>query len=144
MGVTLNPIAGGEDRVSFVFPDPGHGTNRALRYWASDHLLLWEALRREGVEVEVIVAVRDNAAKDLYEETLFHWTPAGAALNEDELSFLQAIQAARRHPDLDEIAKWLGWEGADAIEARLRPRLHRPPARIDRYNHPLRGAPERL
>ena len=33
---TLKPIAGGEDSVSFVFPDPGHGTNRALRYWASD------------------------------------------------------------------------------------------------------------
>ena len=131
--VNLNPIEGGEDRVSFVFPDPGHGTNRALYYWASDHLLLWEALRREGVEVEVIVAVRDNTAKDLYEETLFRWTPAGAALNEDELSFLQAIQAARRHPDMDEIAKWLGWEEADRIEARLRPRLHRPSARIDRY-----------
>ena len=41
--VNLNPIEGGEDRVSFVFPDPGHGTNRALYYWASDHLLLWEA-----------------------------------------------------------------------------------------------------
>ena len=131
--VTLNPIAGGEDRVSFVFPDPGHGTNRALRCWASDHLLLWEALRRERVAVEIIVAVCDNPAKDRYEETLFRWTPAGAALNEDELSFLQAIQAAQRHPDLDEIGKWLGWEEADAIEARLRPRLHRPPARIDRY-----------
>ena len=94
---------------------------------------LWEALPREGVEVEVIVAVRENAAKDLYEKTLFGWTPAGAALNEDELSFLQAIQAARRHPDLDEIAKWLGWEEADRIEARLRRRLHRPSARIDRY-----------
>ena len=131
--VTLNPIAGGEDRLSFVFPDPGHGTNRALYYWASDHLYLWEALRREGVEVEVIVAVRDDAAKSLYEKTLFRWTPAGAGLNEDERSFLQAIQAARRHPDMDEIGKWLGWEEADDIEARLRPRLHRPPARIDRY-----------
>ena len=130
--VTLNPIAGEERSVSFVFPDPGHGTNRALRYWASDHLPLWEALRPEGVEVEVIVAVRDNRAKDLYEETLFRWTPAGAALNEDELSFLQAIQEARRHPDMDEIGKWLGWEEAARIEARLRPRLHRPPARIDR------------
>ena len=49
--------------MSFVFPDPGHGTNRALRYWASDHLPLWEALRREGIEVQVIVALRDNAAK---------------------------------------------------------------------------------
>ena len=66
--VTLNPIVGEERSVSFVFPDPGHGTNRALRYWASDHLLLWEALRLEGVEVEVIVAVRDNRAKDLYDE----------------------------------------------------------------------------
>ena len=105
----------------------------ALRYWASDHLLLWEALRREGVEVDVIVAVRDDAAHDLYEETLSGWTPAGAALNEDELSFLQAIQASRRHPDPDEIAKWPGWEEAARIEAWLRPRLHRPPARIDRY-----------
>ena len=131
--VTLNPIAGGEDRLSFVFPDPGHGTNRALYYWASDHLYLWEALRREGVEVEVIVAVRDDAAKGLYEETLFRWTPAGAGLNEDERSFLQAIQASRRHPDPDEIGKWLGWEEAHEIEARLRSRLHRPPARIDRY-----------
>ena len=131
--VTLNPIAGGEDRVSFVFPDPGHGTNRALYYWASDHLLLWEALRLDGIDVEVIVAVRENAAKDLYEETLFRWTPAGAALNENERSFLHAIQAARRHPDLDEIAKWLGWEEAAQIEAPLRPRLHRPSARIDRY-----------
>ena len=131
--VTLSPIAGGEDRLSFVFPDPRHGTNRALYYWASDHLYLWEALRREGVEVEVIVAVRDDAAKGLYEETLFRWTPAGAGLNEDERSFLQAIQAARRHPDPDEIGKWLGWEEAHEIEARLRPRLHRPPARIDRY-----------
>ena len=40
---------------------------------------------------------------------------------------------ARRHPDPDEIAKWLGQEEADAIEARLRARLHRPSARIDRY-----------
>ena len=79
------------------------------------------------------MAVRDNAAKDLYEETLFRWTPAGAALNEDELSFLQAIQAARRHPNLEEIAKWLGWEEADEIEARLCARLHRPCAGIDRY-----------
>ncbi len=131
--VTLNPIAGGEDSLSFVFPDPGHGTNRALYYWASDHLFLWEALRREGVEVEVIVAVRDDAAKGLYEETLFRWTPAGAGLNEDERSFLQAIQAARRHPDPDEIGKWLGWEEAHEIDTRLRSRLHRPPARIDRY-----------
>lgn len=131
--VTLNPIAGGEDRRSFVFPAPGHGTNRALYYWASDHLYLWEALRREGVEVEVIVAVRDGAAKSLYEKTPFRWTPAGAGLNEDERSFLPAIQAARRHPDMDEIGKWLGWEDAAEIEARLRPRPHRPPARIDRY-----------
>ena len=79
------------------------------------------------------MAVRDNVAKDVYEKTLFGWTPAGAALNEDELSFLQAIQAARQHPDPDEIAKWLGWEEAGRIEARLRPRLHRPSARIDRY-----------
>ena len=54
-------------------------------------------------------------------------------MNEDERSFLQAIQAARRHPDPDEIGKWLGWEEAHEIETRLRPRLHRPPARIDRY-----------
>lgn len=40
--------------------------------------------------------------------------------------------AARRHPDPDEIGRWLGWVEADDIEARLRPRLHRPPARIDR------------
>ena len=119
--------------MSFVFPDPGHGTNRALRYWASDHLLLWEALRLEGFEVEVMVKLRDDAAKGLYEETLFRWTPAGAGLNEDGRSFLQAIQTARRHPDPDEIGKWLGWEEADRIEARLRPRLHRPPPRIDRY-----------
>ncbi len=131
--VTLSPIAGGEDRVGFVFPDPGQGTNRALRHWASDHLFLWEALRLEGFEVEVIAAVRDDAARVLYEETLFRWTPDGAGLNEDERSFLQAIRAARRHPDPDEIGKWLGWEEAREIETRLRPRLHRPPARIDRY-----------
>ena len=119
--------------MSFVFPDPGQGTNRALRYWASDHLLLWEALRLDGIEVEVIVAVRDDPAKGLHEKTPSRWTPTGAGLNEDELSFLQAIQAARRHPDPDEIAKWLGWEEANAIEARLRPRLHRPGARIDQY-----------
>ena len=89
--VTLNPIAVDERSVSFVFPDPGYGTNRALYYWASDHLFLWEALRLDGVAVEVIVAVRDDRAKDLYEETLFRWTPAGAGLNEDERSFLQAI-----------------------------------------------------
>ena len=81
----------------------------------------------------VLVAVREDAAQDLYEKAVSGWTPAGAALNKDELSFLQAIQAARRHPDVDEIGKWLGWEEADAIEARLRPRLHWPPARIDRY-----------
>ena len=131
--VTLNPIAVDERSVSFVFPDPGHGTNRALHYWASDHLFLWEALRLDGVAVKVIVAVRDDRAKNLYEETLLRWTPAGAGLNEDERSFLEAIQAARRHPDMDEIGKWLGWEEANEIEVRLRPRLHRPPARIDRY-----------
>ena len=131
--VTLHPIAVDERRVSFVFPDPGHGNTRALYYWASDHLFLWEALRLDGVAVEVIVAVRDDRARNLYEETLFRWTPAGAGLNEDERSFLEAIQAARRHPDPDEIGRWLGWVEADDIEARLRPRLHQPPARIDRY-----------
>lgn len=130
---SLHPIAVEERRVSFVFPDPGHGTSRALYYWAADHLFLWEALRLDGVEVVVIAAVRDDAARALYEETLFRWTPDGAALNEDERSFLQAIQTARRHPDPDEIGKWLGWEEAHEIETRLRPRLHRPPARIDRY-----------
>ena len=119
--------------MSFVFPDPGHGTSRALYYWASDHLFLWEALRLDGVAVEVILAVRDDRARNLYEETLYRWTPAGAGLNEDERSFLAAIQAARRHPDPDEIGKWLGWDEADDTEARLRPRLHRPPARIDGY-----------
>ena len=74
-----------------------------------------------------------NAAKALYEKTRLGWTPGAAALNEEELSFLEAIQAARRHPDPDEIAKWLGWEEADRTEARLRPRLHRPSARIDRF-----------
>ena len=131
--VTLHPIAVEERRVSFVFPDPGHGTSRALYYWASDHLFLWEALRLDGVEVEVIAAVRDDGAKWLYEQTLSGWTPAGAGLNEDERSFLQAIQAARRHPDPDEIGKWIGWMESDDLVARLRPRLHRPPARIDRY-----------
>ena len=138
------PSRAGKNRLCFVFPDPGHGTNRALYYWASDHLYLWEALRREGVEVEVIVAVRDDAAKSLYERTLFRWTPAGAALNEDERSFLEAIQAARRHPDMDEIGKWLGWEDAAEIEARLRPRLHRPPGQDRPVHRPLRGAPGRL
>ena len=76
------------------------------------------------------MAVRDDAAKGLYEETLFRRTPVGAGLNVDERSFLRAIQAARRHPDPDEIGKWLGWEEAHEIKARLRPRLHRPPARI--------------
>ena len=81
----------------------------------------------------MIVAVRDDSARWRYEETLFRWTPAGAGLNKDERPFLQAIQAARRHPDPDEIEKWLGWVEADDTESRLRPRLHRPPARIDRY-----------
>ena len=130
--------------MRFVFPDPGHGTNRALRYWASDHLLLWEALRREGVEVEVIVAVRDNAAKDLYEETLFRWTPAGAALNEDELSFLQAIQAARPasgHGRDREMAR-LGGGGPDRGAAP--PSAPSAPGQDRPVHHPLRGAPERL
>ncbi len=131
--VTLHPIAVDERRVSFVFPDPGRGTTRALYYWASDHLFLWEALRLDGVAVEVILAVRDDRARNLYEETLYRWTPAGAGLNEDERSFLAAIQAARRHLDPDEIGKWLGWDEADDTEARLRPRLHRAPARIDGY-----------
>ena len=81
---------------------------------------------------ELATLIADRSGKD--GETLFRWTPAGAALNDDEPSFLQAIQAARQHPDLDEIAKWLGWEEADRIEARLRPRLRRPCARIDRYS----------
>ena len=131
--VTLNPIAGGDHRVSFLFPDPGHGTNRALRYWASDHLLLWEELRSDGVEVEVIVAVRDEAAKDLYEETLFSWTPAAFALHENERSLLRAIQEARWHPDPDEIEKWLGRDEANRIEAWLLARQDGSVARIDRY-----------
>ena len=129
--------------VPIVFPDPGHGYEPgALLLGLRPPVPLGGcAPRRRPTRPpsavdpvpQVIVAVRDDAAKGLYEETLFRWTPAGAGLNEDERSFLQAIQASRRHPDPDEIGKWLGWEEAHEIEARLRSRLHRPPARIDRY-----------
>ena len=131
--VTLNPIVGADYSVSFLFPDPGHGTNRALRYWASDHDLLWEELRTDGIEVEVIVAVRDDAAKDLYQKTLHSWTPAAFALNENERSFLQAIQEARWGPDPEELEKWLGQDEADRIEGWLRARQDGSVARIDRY-----------
>lgn len=129
----LNPITDGNDQVSFVFPDPGHGTNRALRYWASDHQLLWCFLRANGVKVEVVVSIRDDGVKNLYEKTLLGWTPAAHALNEDELSFLHAIQASRRHPDPDDLEKWLGMEEANAIEARLTARQDGAVARIDRF-----------
>lgn len=129
----LNPIVASEDRIAFLFPDPGHGTNRALRYWASDHRLLWLLLREDGVEVEVIVSVRDNVAKDLYEKTLHGWTPAAFALNENERSFLQAIQEARQDPDPDDLEKWLGLEEANRIESWLLARQEGSVARIDRY-----------
>jgi len=57
----------------------------------------------------------------LYGQPLSGWTLAGAGSNEDERSFLQAIQA-RRHRDPDEIG--------NRDEARLRRRLQLA-ARID-------------
>ena len=130
---TLNPIVGADYSVSFLFPDPGHGTDQALRYWASDHQLFWEELRIDGIEIEVIVSVRDDAAKDLYEKTLYSWTPAAFALNENERSFLQAIQETRWGPDPEELEKWLGRDEADRIEGWLRARQDGSVARIDRY-----------
>ena len=130
---TLNPVAAGEVRIGFLFPDPGHGTDRVLRYWASDHELLWFLLRDEGVEVEVIVSVRNSTAKDLYEKTLFGWTPPALALNEDELSLLRAIQEARWNPDPDDLEKRLGPKEANEIAARLAARQDGSMARIDRY-----------
>ena len=92
----------------------------------------------------MIVAVRDDGAKFLYEETLYRWTPAGAGLNEDERSFLEAIQAARRHPDPDEIGKWIGWMESDDLVARLRPTAPSAPGPDRPLHGPLRGAPGRL
>ena len=131
---TLNPIVGADLTVSFLFPDPGHKTDRALRYWASDHLPLWDELRDDGVEVEVIVAVRDDTAKDLYENTLYGWTPAAFALNENERSLLQAIHEARWGPDPKELDRWLGRDEADRITRWLLAREDGSVARIDRYS----------
>ena len=129
----LNPVAIAEPRISFLFPDPGHGTDRALRSWASDHGLFWWLLRLEEFEVEVVVSVRDSTAKALYEKTLFSWTPAAVALNEKELAWLERLSPRGRLPDPYDPQKTLGPQEVREMVERLGARLDGSAARIDRY-----------
>ena len=41
-------------RIAFVYIDPGHDTDSALRSWGEDHAALWNALRRKGLRVHVV------------------------------------------------------------------------------------------
>ena len=117
---TLNPIAVWEVAVTFVFTGPEHGTDRALRYWAAEHLPLWRQLRSAGVAVHVVVAVRDYPALERYEPTLARWTAGRDPLTEDQRSFLEAIERALRSPDHADLDQWLGRAEAERIAERLR------------------------
>ena len=80
---TLNPAVvetSGEAAVTFVFTDPGHGTDRALRFGAREHSLLWDTLRSRGAAVHVAVAVRAFLAGERYDATPGGWTAGGDSL----------------------------------------------------------------
>ena len=56
------PIAVEADSAVFVYVDPGHSTDKALRSWGAAHRGLWEALRSKGRPVQVVTVARKERA----------------------------------------------------------------------------------
>ena len=52
------PVAGGPDRATFVYAEPGRESDSELARWAVEHAPLWSALRDRGVRVDVAVLAR--------------------------------------------------------------------------------------
>ena len=67
------PIAVEADRAVFVYVDPGHSTDKALRSWGAAHRGLWEALREKGRPVQVVAVARKERALERAKNALHNW-----------------------------------------------------------------------
>lgn len=52
------PFAGGVERATFVYADPGRESDSELARWARAHAPLWSELRDRGVHVDIAVLAR--------------------------------------------------------------------------------------
>ena len=134
------PIASdGWEWSTFVFVDPGYDTTVPLGYWADTHRRLWNGLRRRGVEVHVVAAVRSHAAAQRARNRLKHWTGSfsGIALTPEEWWLLEDIEIARDADDPSAFDQWGGLQAAMRLRAPLRRRADAAAAdagRMDSYS----------
>ncbi|MCY3971003.1 MAG: hypothetical protein OXG74_13785 [Acidobacteria bacterium] len=124
---------------TFVFVDPGYDTTVPLGYWADTHRRLWNGLRRRGIEVHVVAAVRSHAAAQRARNRLKHWTGyySDAALTHDEWWLLEDIETAIDANDPSVFDEWGGFRRAMRLRAPLRRRADaadKGNGRIDSYS----------
>ena len=67
------PIALAPERALFVYADPGHDTDTALRSWGAAHRSLWEALAERGRQVEVVAVARTWTELERARTVLKNW-----------------------------------------------------------------------
>ena len=73
------PVALDSSRAVFVHADPGYDTSTALHSWRDRHRRLWEALREEGLSVEVVGVACARRPLDRARTILGNWTSSETA-----------------------------------------------------------------
>ena len=73
------PVALDSARALFVYAEPGHDTDTALRSWGRAHRELWRALHRQGRSVEVVAVARTGRELERARRVTSGWAEAGGS-----------------------------------------------------------------
>ena len=120
------PVAGDAETVTFVYVDPGHGTDSELRSWGKAHGRLWDAVREKGRQVRVIGIAAEHDTIERAERVLRAWAGPVRVKPSEGLTVkeeIKRIHDAVKHQGRDVLAEYGGFSGAmrRCIELEARP-----------------------
>ena len=118
------PVALDDDRALFVFIDQGFASATPIRDWGRVHDPLWEAVREQGLAVEVVAVVRSVRELQRAHRWLERWCqsadgPASGKTAELRRE-LERTERAVIEGDDDALAPYGGFRGAVERLAELR------------------------
>ena len=106
------PIAVDSETATFVYADPGNGTDTEIRTWGAAHARLWDAVREKGRQVRVIAIAAEHEPIDRAKRVLRRWAATPPGKPSEGLTVKQEIKLigdAMTHSDEDVLAEYGGF-----------------------------------
>ena len=122
------PVAVDTETATFAYVDPGHETNRSLKFWGEAHRRLWVALRGKGLQVRVVVIAKDHQALGRIAGVLKAWADDKGGRERVDPSVTKEMDRIKRAigtGDQDVLRKYGGLNAAmqQYVELNQRPKV---------------------